>query len=274
MRAALFPVIGLEPERDDGNRRNRAPGLRALIQAAAWAVVAAGALSVCEPAAAGTACDALHVFDNGRVSSIVDDPACLAKLRADLPRTADPFQKSALSSAVIIGDNRLASAAWRAGDRAAARRLWTQSVVDGRIEVMTAELRGLSHFLDKRYARAFRWFLCSADGPCSSPKAIDESLAEYGVDGYLVAGVKAAARGDYASAEAQLTRAAHQPVPRAISGNPQSFVMLGMVELSAGERGRGIDHLIEASLRTGTGAPEIAPDAFWAGVSADILRTL
>ena len=224
--------------------------------------------------AAATPCDAFHAFDTGSVSAIADDPACLRKLRADLRNAREPFPKSALTSALVIGDNRMASEAWRRGAFAEARRYWTQSVTDGRIKLMTADEPGLKYLLDKQYGRAFHWLLCRSDAECRYPRAFDESLEGYGVNPYLVDGVRSAARGDYSAAEATLSRAAHEPVPLPISGNPQSFFILGIVELCEGKRFRAIDHLIEASKRTGKGAPEIAPDAFWAGVAAQILLGL
>ncbi len=224
------------------------------------------------PARAVAPCDVDYVFDNGSVRSTLESPVCFAKLHRELRRLKRP-RADFLVAALVVADDRLAATAWKDGRPLEARRYWKQSATDSVAVDTNPPLSGIADFTAGRYAQSFRWFACyyrSADA-CPYSVGMDAALASWGVYDYVMRGLDFAARGRYPAAVKELREAAHRPIPSSVGGNPESFLLLGMVEVSCGERAAGIGHLIDASKRTGGSSPESPPSTFLASQAVDVL---
>jgi hypothetical protein len=228
------------------------------------------------PAVAALPCDRWYAgFDE---PSPMDDPACVEKLRRDLRSAASPAADF-LAAEVVIGADRLAARAWHARRYDLAERYWRESAADAALHDGLhddPETNGIARFLAGNDRAAFRSLSCLFDSATckNGGAALDEALTSYHIDEVVRSGLQRAIVGDYARAEVQFRHAAQLPCGPGMCAEPETYVLLGMAEVCAGHRARGIEHLIEASKRVGGSAPESPPSTEWADDAVLLLRGL
>jgi hypothetical protein len=251
---------------------------RALVLFAAVGFVVASACFVTSgrTASAAQPCDRWYAgYDE---PSPMDDPACVEKLRRDL-RSAAPPAADFLAAEVVIGADRLAARAWHARRYDLAERYWRESAAAAALHddlVDEPETNGIARFLVGNDRAAFRSLYCLFDSATckNGGAALDEALTSYHIDEVVRNGLQRAIVGDYARAEVQFHHAAQLPCGPGMCAEPETYVLLGMAEMCAGHRARGIEHLIEASKRVGGFAPESPPSTEWADDAVLLLRGL